>query len=249
MTTPAAFPASSPPSFRRSRIIAKLVGIVLLVALLGRLWSGGYFDRDPVWRFPAQGPAAPVDMLFFSGDAGLRFGMGPYIAKQFAAHGVDVTAISTSTAFRTNATRAGVDRIVATRIAEAERAAGSRKLVVIGQSYGADVLQTGLAHLPPTLRDRIVGIVLIVPGTGTYFGADPLGLAYYRAPDSQSLTTIRTLDWAPLTCIYGAEETDSACPLVRMRNATVIKLPGDHYLNHDQPGVAATVLRAARGGR
>lgn len=245
MTVPASFPSS----LRRSRTLAKIVGVLLLVAILGRLWSGGYLDRDPVWQFPAQGPAARVDMLFFSGDAGLRFGMGPYIAKEFAAHGVDVTAISTSTAFRTNATRAGIDRIVAARIAEAARAAGPRKLVVIGQSYGADVLQTGLAHLPVALRDRIAGIVLIVPGTGTYFGADPLGLAYYRSPDSRSLTTIRTLDWAPLTCIYGAEETDSACPLVRMRNAAVIRLAGDHYLNHDQPGVAATVLRAARVGQ
>lgn len=228
------------------RRLVRLVGVVLLVAMLGRLWSGGYLDRDPVWRFPAEGRAAPVRVLFFSGDAGMRFGMGPYIAQELAAQGIDVTAISSSTAFRSGATRDELDRAIAARVAAAERGPG--RLVVIGQSYGADVLQTGLAHLPVALRGGIARIVLIVPGTGTYFAADPLGLAYHRAPDSRSVTTIRALDWAPLTCLYGVAETDSACPLLRMPSARVIGLPGDHYLDHDKPGVAAVVLRAVRGG-
>ncbi|WP_158637978.1 AcvB/VirJ family lysyl-phosphatidylglycerol hydrolase [Sphingomonas ginsenosidivorax] len=226
--------------------IARLAGIILVVALFGRLWSGGYLDRSAIRRFPAETHAGPVDALFFSGDAGMRFGMGPFIAEALAARGASVTAVSTSTLFRYGATRGELNRRVADAVAHAEQAAGSRKLVVIGQSYGADVLQTGLAHLPVRLRERIAGIVLIVPGTGTYFRADPLGLTYELEPDSRSIETVSAIDWTPLTCIYGADETDSVCPLLRMRNAAVVRLPGGHYLNHDKPGVAAAVLRAAR---
>ncbi len=227
------------------RRIVRLVGIILVVALVGRLWSGGYLDRSATQRFPAEARAAPVDALFFSGDAGMRFGVGPFIARALAARGASVTAVSTSTLFRYGATRNELDRRVAEAVARAERSAGSRKLVVIGQSYGADVLQTGLAHLPAGLRQRIAGVVLIVPGAGTYFRADPLGLAYALKPDSRSTETVSAIVWAPLTCLYGADETDSVCPLLRMRNAAVVPLPGGHYLNHDKPGVAAAVLRAA----
>ncbi len=230
---------------RRWRPLARLAAIVLIVALVGRLWSGGYLDRRAIWRFPAETHAARVDALFFSGDAGMRFGMGPFIARALAAHGVGVTAVSTSTLFRFGATRSDLDRRIADAVEQAERAAGPRKLVVIGQSYGADVLQTGLSHLPVALRHRIAAIVLVVPGTGTWFRADPFGLAYHLAPDSRSVGTVRAIDWAPLTCLYGVAETDSVCPLLRMPNATIVGLPGGHYLNHDKPGVAAAVLRAA----
>lgn len=232
-------------STRPWRRIARLAGIILVIALVGRLWSGGYLDRSAIRHFPADARTAPVDALFFSGDAGMRFGMGPFIAEALRARGASVTAVSTSTMFRYGATRDELDRRVADVVAHAARAAGARKLVVIGQSYGADVLQTGLADLPAAIRQRIARIVLIVPGTGTYFRADPLGLAYDLAPDSRSIESVATIDWAPLTCLYGAEETDSVCPLLRMRNAAVVRLPGGHYLNHDKPGVAAAVLRAA----
>jgi len=231
---------------RLPRRLLSLVGLVAILVLAARLWSGGYLDRDAAWPFPAQGRPAPFDVLFFSGDAGMRFGMGPFIAQNFAAHGAAVTAISTSTLFRGGRTRAELDRIVADAVARAQAAAGSRRLIVIGQSYGADIVQAGLAHLPPPLRAKIAGVILIVPGMGTYFRADPTGLLYRFGPDRRSITTVPSIDWVPLTCIYGAQEEDSVCPLLRMGNATVIRLPGDHYLRRDKPLLAATALEAAR---
>lgn len=181
---------SSPRRFRSG---IGLAAILLFLVGFGRLWFGGYLDRDPIWHFAPEGQAAKLHVLFFSGDAGMRRGMGPFMARRFAAKGIEVTAVSTSTLFRFGHSRAELNRIVADAVAQAERAKGSAQLIVSGQSYGADILQTGLADLSPDLRRGIAGVVLIVPGTGTYFRADPTGLLYYLAPDSHSVTTVPSI--------------------------------------------------------
>lgn len=218
----------------------RALAALLALAFVVRLWSGGYLDRDARWRFPATGPRAPVQALFFSGDAGMRFGTGPVVARALAAQGIDTTGFATSTLFRLGTDRAGIDAVVA----DAVKRAGSDRLILLGQSFGADMLQTGLADLSRTLRRRIAGVVLIVPGTGSYFRADPLGLLYRETADSRSIATARRIDWVPVTCIHGRDERDSLCPLMTMRNVTSVELPGGHYLDHDSPRVAAAVLRA-----
>lgn len=228
----------------RLRRFLATTGVIFVIVLVGRLWSGGYLDRDPIRHYPAVGVHAPLQVLYFSGDAGMRFGMGPHLAPILAAHGIETTAVATSTAFRFGKSRAELDAYVAAAIADVERHANGRRLIVMAQSYGADIAQTGLAALPAGLRKDIAGVVLIVPGTGTYFRADPLELLYHRSPDSRSLDTLERIDWAPLVCIFGREEDDSVCPALAMRNATVIALPGGHYLNHDKVRLAATVMRA-----
>lgn len=225
------------------RVLA-VTGVIFVLVLIGRLWTGGYLDRDPIWRFPAQGRPAPVSVLYFSGDAGIRFGMGNYMAHRFPERGIDFTALSTSTVFRLGGNRAKVNAVVAGAVRDAEKRAGARPVVLIGQSYGADILQTGLAALPRSLRFGIGGVVLIVPGTETFFRADPLGILYGFRPDSVSTTTLRRIDWVPLTCIHGIEETDSVCPLLKAPNVTSVGLPGGHVMHRDAPTLAAAVLKA-----
>ncbi|MEG8025871.1 AcvB/VirJ family lysyl-phosphatidylglycerol hydrolase [Sphingomonas aurantiaca] len=97
----------------------------------------------------------------------------------------------------------------------------------MGQSYGADIVQTGLADLPSSLRPRVAGIVLILPGDTVFYRADPSGLLYdHGTPDSMGVTTGNRLDWAPLTCIYGVEETDSLCPLLSVAGVRKVGMPG-----------------------
>ena len=118
----------------------------------------------------------------------------------------------------------------------------------MGQSYGADVVQTGLAHLPPAMRPHIAAIILVLPGQSVFYRADPTGLAYQGTPDSIALETASTLSWAPLTCIYGVDEKDSLCPGLRGQGATLIGMPGDHNIRHDGAGLLAHVLDAVRHG-
>lgn len=228
----------------RKIVVAILLAIVAGVAML--LYSGSYFDRDPFVRFPAQGRPQPILVLSLSGDMGLRYGMGGVIARGLSAHGIAVSGVNSPVLFRHPRTRAEVDALIADLVRRAARQAGSRRLVLIGQSYGADMLQTGLARLPADLRAKVSAIVLVVPGETAFFRSDPSGLAYRGKPDSWAITTARTIDWAPLTCIYGVKETDSLCPLLKQANAHIVAMPGGHYMDHDDAALIARVLAAVR---
>lgn len=227
---------------RRRRIAAGLALVVGAVGLF--LEAGGFLDRDPHHLFAASGHRAGVSALYFSGDMGLRFGMGPVTSQALAANGVNVLGVNSSTLFRVHKTRAETNAIVAQAVADALRVAGHDQLVLIGQSYGADILQTGLVDLPASLRQNIRAVVLVVPGRDVFFRADPTGLAYRGVPDSNGAQTIRALGWVPLTCIYGDQEGDSACPAARGTGATVITMPGGHFLDHDSAGLLGQVLAA-----
>lgn len=218
-----------------------LAGVAALVAFMA-----GYFDRDPINYFDPDGQPKPVAALYFSGDMGLRLGIGSYIWPALASEGVPVTGFNSPSYFSTGRSRAEVERIVATAIRQALARHPDDKLVLIGQSYGADILQTGLAALPPDLRPRIAGLVLVVPGETVYFRADPSSLAYHSAPDSLGESTANTLTWLPVTCIYGAAETDSLCPKLRLAKATVIRMPGGHFLGNDHTALIGYIVGAIK---
>lgn len=237
------------PASSRSRrrvppgVVVALLALAALsvVVLIG---VAGYFDKDPISQFPAVGARSPVGALYVSGDMGLRFGMGPSTAAALAQHGIAVVGVSAPAVFGTHRSRDAVDRVVADAVRQGLARTQAHRLVLIGQSFGADILQTGLAALPTDLRSRIAAVVLVVPGRTVFFRADPSGFAYRGVPDSIAPATARTIDWVPLTCIYGRAEPDSLCPHLDRANQRVVAMPGGHFLNRDSSAVTAQVLAA-----
>ena len=222
------------------------IALVVLAALAGIAATAGFFDRDPVHVFAATGTPRPLGVLYISGDMGLRFGPNPDNVRGLAAAGFPVVALNAPTLFRVRRSAAAIDRIVADGVRTALARTGARRLMLVGQSYGADVLQTGLAALPAALRARVAGVVLVVPGETVFFRADPSGIAYRGTPDSIGTATLARLDWTPLTCIYGARETDSACPDVHLPRAHIVAMPGGHFLDDDHAGLVRHILAAIR---
>ena len=222
-------------------------GAVLIVAaLLALAGIAGFFDRDPIHQFGHFGPErVPVVGLFFSGDMGLRFGMGPHVTSALAAQGIPVMGVNSPPIFGRRRNRAEVDDLVAGAVRAALERAHADRVVLVGQSFGSDIIGTGIARLPADLRAKVAAIVLVVPGRSVFFRADPTSLAYRGTPDAQAIDAARTLSWAPLTCIYGARETDSLCPLLG-GVARRIELPGGHFLNNDPARLIPTILGALR---
>ncbi|WP_210357089.1 MULTISPECIES: AcvB/VirJ family lysyl-phosphatidylglycerol hydrolase [Sphingomonas] len=238
---------SAPPRRLRRRVVA-VGGIAATIACgMAGLWTAaGFFAGEATRLYPAHAPALPIAAVVFSGDLGLRFGMAAETTEGLAAQGVTVLGINTPTLFGRWRSAATVDRIVADGVRAGLARTGAERLVLIGQSFGADILQTGLIALPADLRARVAGVVLVVPGETIFFRADPSGIAYLGKPASRAADTVNESDWAPLTCIYGIEEGDSACPLVHRREARVIAMPGGHFLKNDHSALVAHEMDAVR---
>jgi type IV secretory pathway VirJ component len=230
--------------FPRSWTGAAGVALAILAILVASLYaSAGFFDRDPIRMYGMEGPRKRVAAVYFSGDMGLRFGMGPHVATGLAKAGVPVLGVSSSTAFASHRTRTQTDAIVADAIRQTLQRTGADRVVVLGQSFGADIARVGLADLPQALRAKVAAAVLVVPGRTAYFRADPSGLSYRGTPDADASEAQR-LRWLPVTCIHGAAEVDTLCPALTMPNIRRIALPGGHFLRNDHALLLRTIMDA-----
>ncbi len=229
---------------RRLGIGALIAGLLVLLGLAAP--SLHLIDSQSLRLFDGGKKHPSVVAVFISGDMGLRFGLGSVVVPALAQHGIPVVGVSSPVNFGTRKTREQVDAIVASAIRTALARTGAEKVILMGQSFGADMVSATAPDLPADLRARIAAISVVVPAQTVYFRSDPTGILYHGTPDARPTATMRALDWAPVICIYGREEEESLCPTLRGSHAQVVGLPGGHFLHHDDQLVIATILATLR---
>lgn len=229
--------------------------MAMLGAMLGAvLLLGGYFKSEAFALVPAAGraaqaahnPGAPPTLgaLYWSGDMGMRVGIGETLVDDLTASGLPVLTVSSPVLFGSERDRAFVDAAVERSVRAALAATHARRLVVIGNSFGADIVGTGLGRLPPALRNRIASVVLMVPGRDVYFHANPTGI-FYRGPvGAEPRHTVPLLHGLPVTCIYGARETESLCGSPLMDAARRVPIDDGHMMLWSRDALGHALLDA-----
>jgi type IV secretory pathway VirJ component len=184
-----------------------------------------------------QGQAA----VLFSGDAGF-LGAGPEIARTIEDLGLPVYGVSSLAEFRERRTIAQTVGIVNDAVRVARAKFDADRILLVGHSFGSDVIGAALPDLAPDVRRALIGAVLIVPTDSVYLRADPTELSY-RGPPDATLSRVQSVNWLPMLCIQGQQEPDSLCPSLRASNVMVMALPGGHALHHDEAQLAAAINR------
>jgi len=212
---------------------------------------GGYFESRAYALVPATGGApnlaarAPaLAALYWSGDMGMRVGIGEGLVDDVAGSGIPVLTVSSPMLFAAARDRAYVDEAVEQSVRAALEQTHARQLVVIGNSFGADIIGAGLGGLPDELRRRIASVVLMVPGRDIYFHANPTGIFYAGPTDASPDHTIPLLRGLPVTCIYGADETDSLCEAPAMASARRVEIDDGHLMLWSHRQLSQALLQA-----
>ena len=221
-----------------------------LVAASAYYLYAGYYN-GPLFRdMPSvsAGPARPA-IVMLSGDMGNRTGMTPKIAARLHARGYAVVTVNSLTYFSPHRTAQDAARLIRTAMARAMKIGNTGRVILIGQSFGADMLHAGLAQFPAVDRRPIRAVILIVPGEDIIFRASPIELAGLEIPDQRALPTASRLDWVPVTCVHGAEEAGSLCPELQMPNVRRVTLPGGHTLKSDDRALEAAILPGISGAQ
>jgi lysylphosphatidylglycerol synthetase-like protein (DUF2156 family)/type IV secretory pathway VirJ component len=208
------------------------------------LSSAGQSLALPLVEVPAgPGPAQDLMAVMISGDGGWA-GLDKGLAATFAARGIPVVGWNSLRYFwsaRTPEVAAGdLDRILRHYLT----AWGKSRALLVGYSFGADVLPFLASRLPPDTRARVEGVGLLGLDTHASFEfhvADWLGSSGDRR--YATVPEVGRLQGLHVACVQGGDESASACrslpPWVRL-----ITLPGGHHFDGDYARVGAQLLAA-----
>jgi type IV secretory pathway VirJ component len=215
-------------------------------ALLLSLWHIGYIGGADFVRVRVKNASKPVGQhlvaLYLSGDMGPGWGIDSAIADQLAARGVQVVSGNSLHFFRIRRTPEETGAMIVQGLRRALALDPGARLLLIGESFGADVIAPSLPYVPGSLRRRIALVALIGPGLTRQWRASPAGLLSLGEPQEDAVTAARRLSWTPLLCVRAARDTASLCPLLRQANAVTISHPGDHLRREDAIAVSAALM-------
>jgi len=194
----------------------------------------------------ATAPHRDLVAILLSGDGGWAE-IDKQVAAGLAAQGVPVVGWSSLKYYWTPRTPEGAARDLA-RVIEHYRKAwtvpGGKppRLLLVGYSFGADVLPFLTTRLTPELRSDVARVALLGLSSEASFEfhvTDWLGL---DAGHHATVPEVERLGSLPVLCLRGEDESDSACEAVRSPGLRVLTLPGGHHFGGDYGRIAHLIV-------
>jgi type IV secretory pathway VirJ component len=224
-----------------------------LVAALDPLLGGeealgdvaGALPDLPLVDIPASRPGR-LFAVIWSGDGGWR-DLDKTIGEILAKRGVPVVGVDCLRYFwnRREPEQVGAD--LARILAAARAAWNTPDALVIGYSFGADVLPFAVNRLSDPDRKRVALLSLLGLEPNAPFEIEVTGWLGGSDEDAPLvLPELLKFDLSRLQCVYGEEEEDSLCPAPELARAEILKLPGGHHFDEDYEKVADAILASAK---
>ncbi len=204
--------------------------------------------RDlPLVEIPASEPASNTFAVVLSGDGGWA-GLDRSLGSSLADNGIAVVGLNSLQYFWHRRTPETAGRDLERLLEHYLAAWNKQQVILIGYSFGADVLPFMADRLPPELKAKTKLVALLGPSTWAEFEfhlTDWIG-DYDRKSSLAVLPEIEKLQGMNILCICGEEEVTTPCLKLEMGNARVISLGGGHHFNGDYQALSASILAAIR---
>ena len=194
----------------------------------------------PLTEVPATaGPDRPQLAIMFSGDGGWAL-LDRAVTAELAKNGMPSVGWDSLSYFwkprHPDQVALDLERVLRKYMTAWKK----ERIVLIGYSFGADVLPATLARLPQDLRDRAdlaVNAHAVAHMAACDWISDEAGEGGQAVrPELTKLAGIKRL------CIYGEEEEDASCPKLTDLGVIAEQMPGDHHFDEDYPGIARRIL-------
>jgi len=120
----------------------------------------------------------------------------------------------------------------------------NHQLILIGYSFGADVMPFIVNRLPDSLRKNIVSVQLLSPSTSTDFEIhwlELLGASKKRNMDV--VAEINKLGAQKTITVFGSNEDDFPVKQVTLKNYTNETLPGGHHFGSDTGELTKVLMK------
>jgi type IV secretory pathway VirJ component len=122
------------------------------------------------------------------------------------------------------------------------------RVLLVGYSFGADVLPFAYNRLPEALRRQVVLVALLAVEPKTNFEVSVEGWLLLPASGDASPLAPEVAQIPPqlMLCVYGAEEKHTACPdFAATHGVPVVRTAGAHHFDGNYAALEKLILKAA----
>jgi type IV secretory pathway VirJ component len=195
----------------------------------------------PLTIIPATGNAVMNTMaIFFSGDGGWTNFDGQ-MADELAKKGITVIGLNSRKYFWDKKTPAQTRDDVTYLIRHYSRVFKKRKILLLGFSFGADVMPFVFNRLPRAIHNRVQAIILMSPSKDTDFEVHLIDLLNlpsspreFNVPDEIKLVRAKRL-----ICFFGKDEANTCSDELLKANINVTLVDGGHH--YDDSGIKVII--------
>lgn len=194
----------------------------------------------PVVEVPA-GQTADTVTLFLSGDGGWR-DLDRDVAGEMAKLGYPVVGIDTLRYYWQHKTpeQSAVD--LSELMQHYRQKWGTKRFVLTGYSFGADVLPAIYNRLPSEDQKRIDAVILLAFARSGSFEIEVEGWLGNAGKEAPTGPEMAKLPAAKVLCVYGLEETDESGCTESTAVGERLKLPGGHHFDENYPALAKRLI-------
>lgn len=213
----------------------------LLVTQLNRLLHGNT-NHLPLIEIKAVGTAKDTAIIFYSGDGGWR-DLDRDVGQQLANLGYPVIGVDTLRYYwqRKEPSQAAAD--LASIMDKYKKQWSIKYFVLVGFSFGADVMPALYNRLNPEEQQQIIAVQLLAFSRGVNYEIKVAGWVTNTKTEALTGPEVAKIPKQKLLCIIGEEEAkDSGCVLPSM-HGTLIILLGGHHFDKDYPALAARLVK------
>lgn len=201
----------------------------------------------PLVEVPAASDtSSPYLAVMLTGDGGWA-DLDKGVAAGLAAKGVPAIGWSSLQYYWTprtpEAAAADLARILEHYLSGWQR----ERAILVGYSFGADVLPFLVTRLPAELRARVAAVALVGLSPAASFEfhvSEWLGADHAESPTKPEIERLGGAGTRVL-CVRGEDEHDSACGSLPAHAAETVTVPGGHHFGGDYARLAELILGRA----
>ncbi|HYL69906.1 MAG TPA: AcvB/VirJ family lysyl-phosphatidylglycerol hydrolase, partial [Candidatus Dormibacteraeota bacterium] len=202
----------------------------------------------PVTEVHASGTAADAFALLLTGDGGWA-GLDQELAARLAAAGVPTVGLNSLKYFWSARTPDETARDVARLLRHYLSAWNKQRALLIGYSFGADVLPFVVNRLPAELRERVASLSLLGIDANAEFEVSISDWVGSGGGGAATRPELAQLTRVPVLCIYGEGESDSICPNLTQAGITREQIGKGHHFSGEYSLLADRILAFTKSAR
>jgi type IV secretory pathway VirJ component len=217
-----------------------LFSFLLFLFLSVKSFSQTNKDALPVSVFKGGDSSKPV-LFYISGDGGWNKFSTAFV-QNLNSKGYEIVGLNAREYFwhKKNAKQTAND--MSAIIASHMKMLKNKSFILIGYSFGADVMPFVISHSQAGIMDQLRHVILMSPSAKTDFEVHLSELLGVGSSSGDSVPDEINKITQPVLFVFGEKEDDFPIKNISIKNYKTEKLPGGHHYDGDPAAVCNLIL-------